>query len=81
MKGPHGKLVKPLAALLVVDLDGRLNVNAHGTLDLAKTLKPQLETTALTRGSSATFLAPLLRGVLSTSPRKCADKANFLDRK
>ncbi|RIL10399.1 hypothetical protein DCC79_08130 [bacterium] len=35
MNGPNGKLVKPLAAMLIVDMDGRLNVNAHGTLDLA----------------------------------------------
>lgn len=33
--GPNGKLVKPLAAILCVDLDGRLNVNTAGTLDLA----------------------------------------------
>ena len=36
MLGPNGKLVKPLAAILCIDMDGRLNVNAHGTLDLAK---------------------------------------------
>ncbi|MGQ9576006.1 MAG: hypothetical protein ACUVUC_11885 [Thermoguttaceae bacterium] len=28
---PDGQLYKPLAAVLCVDLDGRLNVNAHGT--------------------------------------------------
>ena len=28
---PDGRLVKPLVAPLIVDLDGRLNVNAHGT--------------------------------------------------
>jgi len=28
---PDGRLVKPLVAVQVVDLDGRLNVNAHGT--------------------------------------------------
>ncbi len=33
--GPDGKLVKPLAAILVLDMDGRLNVNAHGTRELA----------------------------------------------
>lgn len=31
---PDGKLVKPLAAVLVLDLDGRVNVNAHGALDV-----------------------------------------------
>lgn len=38
MAGPNGKLVKPLAAILIVDMDGRLNVNAHGTCDLAEVL-------------------------------------------
>jgi len=36
MSLPNGKRVKPLAALLVMDLDGRLNVNAHGTVELAE---------------------------------------------
>lgn len=36
MAGPNGKLVKPLVAMLIVDMDGRLNVNAHGTCDLAQ---------------------------------------------
>ncbi len=40
MKGPDGRLVKPMAALLVLDLDGRLNLNAHGTLDLAGVSTP-----------------------------------------
>jgi hypothetical protein len=31
----QGKLVKPLVAMLVVDLDGRVNVNVHGSFDLA----------------------------------------------
>ena len=35
MPGPNGKLVKPLAAILCVDMDGRLNVNTHSTLELA----------------------------------------------
>ncbi len=30
-----GKLVKPLAAILVLDMDGRLNINAHGSRDIA----------------------------------------------
>jgi len=29
---PDGRMYKPLAAILCVDLDGRLNVNAHGAL-------------------------------------------------
>ena len=32
--GPNGKLVKPMAAILCVDLDGRINVNTAGTIDL-----------------------------------------------
>lgn len=28
--GPDGRLVQPLAAVLCLDMDGRLNVNAHG---------------------------------------------------
>jgi hypothetical protein len=35
VENEDGVMVKPLAAILIVDLDGRLNVNAHGTLDLA----------------------------------------------
>lgn len=35
MVGPNGRMVKPLAAIMVQDLDGRLNVNAHGTRETA----------------------------------------------
>jgi len=35
MIGPEGKLVRPLAAILCIDLDGRPNVNVAGSLDLA----------------------------------------------
>ncbi len=35
MIGPEGKLVRPLAAVLCVDMDGRVNVNTAGSLDLA----------------------------------------------
>ena len=35
MMGPQGKLVQPLVAILCVDMDGRLNLNAHGTQHLA----------------------------------------------
>src|SRR5690606_7092113 len=35
MMNKQGRLVKPLAAIMVLDLDGRLNVNAHGTRELA----------------------------------------------
>ncbi len=33
---PDGTMVKPLAAILVLDMDGRLNLNAHGTLEHVK---------------------------------------------
>ncbi|HMP08052.1 MAG TPA: hypothetical protein PJ982_17015, partial [Lacipirellulaceae bacterium] len=35
IEGPLGRPVKPLVAILCVDLDGRGNVNVHGTADLA----------------------------------------------
>lgn len=35
MVGAKGKLVKPLAAIMILDMDSRLNVNAHGTRELA----------------------------------------------
>jgi hypothetical protein len=35
--GPDGRRFKPLAAILAVDLDGRLNVNAHGNIAQANT--------------------------------------------
>lgn len=34
MMNKQGRLVKPLAAIMVVDLDGRLNVNAHSSRDI-----------------------------------------------
>lgn len=35
MENHDGRLVKPLVALMVVDMDGRLNLNAHGSEDIA----------------------------------------------
>lgn len=35
MAGPNGKLVKPLVAMLIADMDGRASVNAAGSCDLA----------------------------------------------
>ncbi|MEO2049011.1 MAG: hypothetical protein ABGX16_20835 [Pirellulales bacterium] len=32
---PDGTMVKPLAAILCIDMDGRLNLNAHGSRQLA----------------------------------------------
>ncbi|MEM9353605.1 MAG: hypothetical protein AAGA92_11380 [Planctomycetota bacterium] len=49
IQGPNGKRVKPLAAVLCVDMDGRLNINAHGSKDLAVTVPadvPNVQTLA-----------------------------------
>ncbi len=35
MQDADGRLVKPLVAMLVLDMDGRLNLNAHGSEDIA----------------------------------------------
>lgn len=35
MENADGRLVKPLAAIMVLDMDGRLNLNAHGSEDIA----------------------------------------------
>jgi hypothetical protein len=51
MAGPDGKLVKPLAAILCVDLDGRLNVNAAGSLDLAEVI-PDVRTRGVLAGGT-----------------------------
>jgi hypothetical protein len=52
----QGKLYKTLTAVLVLDLDGRLNVNAHGSLE-------QLATTATQMPSQQTTApSPLLAG-------------------
>ncbi|MBA4104546.1 MAG: hypothetical protein C0485_02225 [Pirellula sp.] len=53
MAGPNGKLVKPLVAVLITDMDGRLNVNAHGTCDLAEVWNAPSSNTQLT-GMTAT---------------------------
>ncbi|WP_428304900.1 hypothetical protein [Lacipirellula sp.] len=54
MAGPNGKLVKPLAAILIVDMDGRLNVNAHGTCDLAEAWPANGSNTGLTAMTAMT---------------------------
>ena len=51
---PDGRLCKPLVAILCVDLDGRLNVNAHGNL-------------AHTTATIAPTTVPLPRGVTSAA--------------
>jgi hypothetical protein len=55
--GPHGRLVKPMVAMLVVDLDGRLNINTANTADMVN-------------NSPGLGVAQLADGVLSnTTPR------------
>ena len=56
---PGGRLYKPLYALLIVDLDGRLNLNAHGSL--AQASSGSLVTPAR-RLSSLPAAAPAARG-------------------
>ena len=50
-----GRRVKPLVAPLIVDLDGRLNANAHGTLVDADSSQNQLMTRFPMLGSPAEF--------------------------
>lgn len=38
MENHDGRLVKPLVSMLVVDMDGRLNLNAHGSEDIANSI-------------------------------------------
>ncbi|MBL9161874.1 MAG: hypothetical protein JNL18_03935 [Planctomycetaceae bacterium] len=40
MAGPNGKLVKPLVAMLITDMDSRANANAAGSCDLAAAWGP-----------------------------------------
>ncbi len=54
MKSADGRLMKPMAALLVLDMDGRLNLNAHGTLDIAN---PTNFNESLAGGASSDILA------------------------
>ncbi len=49
-----GRLYKPLFAILCVDLDGRLNLNAHGNLGQANAGAPYLSTPQPSSGGFAT---------------------------
>ncbi|MCA9236544.1 MAG: hypothetical protein KDA44_13805 [Planctomycetales bacterium] len=40
LQGLDGKRYKPMAAILCLDMDGRANVNAAGSVDLAKVVPP-----------------------------------------
>ena len=35
MENADGRLVKPMAAIMILDMDGRLNLNSHGSVDIA----------------------------------------------
>ena len=57
----QGKLYKTLTAVLVLDLDGRLNVNAHGSLEqlaMTATQMPSPQTTTPLLAGGATFANP-----------------------
>jgi predicted nucleic acid-binding Zn ribbon protein len=47
-----GKLVQPLAAILVMDLDGKLNANTAGSLDLAEVIPPVSDNVRLSSGAA-----------------------------
>ena len=51
MENSDGRLVKPMAAILVLDMDGRLNLNAHGSEDIANA--PDFNLSLTTNTSSA----------------------------
>ncbi|MEM8945071.1 MAG: hypothetical protein AAGD11_07800 [Planctomycetota bacterium] len=50
-----GRLVKPLVSLLVLDMDGRLNLNAHGSEDIASSAGVSINAT-LADGTSSDAL-------------------------
>ncbi|MDO4550757.1 MAG: hypothetical protein Q4C96_05850 [Planctomycetia bacterium] len=52
--GPDGRMVKPLVAVLVEDLDGRLNPNAHGQ-EFAEKIKYWDNNTGLMPSEDSTF--------------------------
>jgi hypothetical protein len=64
MAGPNGKLVKPLVAMHIVDMDGRANVNAAGSCDLAEAWGGSTSLSGVGAGST------LASGIASTqAPR------------
>jgi hypothetical protein len=83
---PDGRLVKPLYAILCVDLDGRVNLNAHGNLThINQTPSPIIDAGNLARGQQANslregqgygpaevYLGGILGNSLVTSPNRNA---------
>ena len=57
MENSDGKLVKPLAAILVLDMDGRLNINAHGSEDMANP-NPRMNFTQTLAGGADSSVLP-----------------------
>ena len=52
MRGPNGKLVKPMVTILLTDLDSRININTAGTLDTAGVIdQDTLDEAALAGGN------------------------------
>ncbi len=66
--GPHGKLVRAMAAILLIDLDGRPNVNTAGTFDLVGAGGPI--TAAYADGTPATVpTGPNTTDPITSTPR------------
>jgi hypothetical protein len=75
---PDGRLYKPLVAILCVDLDGRLNLNAHGSLAQTQTsaapsggdfdLTPNIGSTLLYGGNTVPPQGSLPHGQMGWGP-------------
>ncbi len=60
---PDGRMYKPLYAILCVDMDGRLNVNTHGTRQVLNTIQGTLvDYDGSATGSPGTQLAGVMVG-------------------
>ncbi|MEM7315156.1 MAG: hypothetical protein AAF497_18585, partial [Planctomycetota bacterium] len=70
VSGADGRLYKPLVAAHVVDLDGRININTAGSLELAKIgMNPQM-----THFESSGAVVPVTGTMLPITPR---DRSSF----
>ena len=72
---PDGRKYKPLFAILCVDLDGRLNVNAHGNPTHFYANRPP--DTSLAAGTTAGYPTPLARGMGYGTPEIALGMANI----
>src|SRR6185369_9833063 len=68
-----GRMVKPLFAIMVVDLDGRVNLNAHGTFQSVLTALPDLAN--VTTGPATS--APVWNGNNGIRPRPVSTYTNL----